>query len=245
VVVIGSGGMWCAVRPLTRTDKGRNAPIHLVEKQGDLVLEIYNYLGPKKAFWEMRPRLNPFFQGHPQCGVYIEMAEQSDYPDGKSFAWHVASGTLRDEADLPFTTDFAAEHLWTVEYERDGQKLGIEIDLMDWQLKRRWTQDGEQGWPMLESPAARQTVTGEITIGDATLSCGDVAAWLYANPVAKRWVAGYHGQTAAPLTLILPDGVVEIEAMGMGTVIWDDGDVTIEAIDLTGTPQITNGWLAT
>ena len=40
--------------PLSRTDLGRDAPIRLVERGGDLVLELYNYLGPKKAFWEMR-----------------------------------------------------------------------------------------------------------------------------------------------------------------------------------------------
>ena len=224
VVIIGSGGMWCAIWPLTRTDKGRDAPMRLIERQGDLVLEIYNYLGTRKTFWELRPGLNPFFQGHPQCGVYVEMAERSAYADGKTFGQTVTSGTLHDSADPPFTTDFASERLWTVEYERDGQKIGIEIDLMGWQLKRRWTQAGDQGWPMLESPLARQTARGEVTIGDATLTCGKAAAWLYANPAVKRWVAGYHGQTAAPLVLALPEVTVEIEAMGMGTVVWDNGE---------------------
>lgn len=41
-IVIGSGKALFAIRPLSRTDIGRNAPIRLVEKAGDLVLEIYN-----------------------------------------------------------------------------------------------------------------------------------------------------------------------------------------------------------
>ena len=53
VVVVGSGGAYAAVRVLTRTDIGRAAPLRLREIQGDLVLEIYNYLGQEKSFWEM------------------------------------------------------------------------------------------------------------------------------------------------------------------------------------------------
>lgn len=238
VVVIGSGGAWAALLPLRRSDAGRGAPMRLIEKQGDLVLEIYNYLGPRKTFWELRAGLNPFFQGHPHCGVYLEMAERADYPDGRAFGQVVRSGTLRDEADAPFVTDFETERLWSVEYARDGQRLGIEIDLMAWTLKRRWTEAGEQDWPMLESPVARQTRSGEVSIGGATLTCGTAAAWLYASPQAGRWVAGYHGP-AAPLRLVVPGGAVEIEAMGTGTVVWDNGTVTVEALDLRGAPLVT------
>jgi hypothetical protein len=42
----------------------------------------------------------------------------------------------------------------------------------------------------------------------------------------------------APLTLIVPGGRVDIEAMGTGTVVWDNGQVTIEAVDLRGEPII-------
>lgn len=243
VVVIASGDALCAIQPLSRTDAGRDAPMRLIEKQGDLVLEIYNYLGPEKNFWEMRAGMNPFFQGHPHCGVYIELAERSDYADGQAFGRVVASGMVRDETEAPFTVDGVSERLWTVEYTRDEQTIGIEVDLMQWALKRRWTQTGEQGWPMLESPAARQTHTGEVSVGDAKLTCGEAAAWLYANPEARRWVAGYHGPEPAPLRLDVPGGAVEIEAMGTGTIMWDDGAVSINAMDVAGRPQVTGGHL--
>jgi hypothetical protein len=51
-----------------------------------------------------------------------------------------------------------------VEYSRDGETIGLEVDLMEWKLKRRWTQDGAIGWPMLSSPVARETMNGEVTV---------------------------------------------------------------------------------
>lgn len=239
-VVIGSGSAYIAIRPLTRTDKGRNSPLRLVEKAGDLVLEIYNYKGSEKRFWELDTAWGPFFQGYPQCGIYIELADRKDYPDGRAFGHVVNQGNLIDKADEPFTYDGQSERLWTVEYERDDQLVGIEVDLMTWHMKRRWTQTGDPGWPMLESPMVKQNRSGKVRVGEATLICGEASAWLYANPKAKRWVAGYHGQSVEPLTLTLPTGQVKIAGMGTGTVIWDNGNVTIDAIDLQGEPALNN-----
>src|SRR5690606_38255473 len=50
VVVIGSGCVLFAVRPFTITDLGHEAPLRLVERNGDLMLELHNYLGPEKRF---------------------------------------------------------------------------------------------------------------------------------------------------------------------------------------------------
>jgi hypothetical protein len=234
-------------------------------------LEIYNYLGPKKAFWELGwPGL--FFQGRPWCGVYLEMAERAAYPDGGAFAQVVARGRLRDDVAPPFTYAGEGERPWIVEYRRDGQALGIEVDLMEWRLKRRWTggpstssgsenagaepveashgpstgSGCELGWPMLESPVARQNATGRVEIGNpstgsghAILECGQGPAWLFASPATGRYIAGYHGQQPAPLTLTVPGGRVEIAGMGVGTVVWDNGRVAVEAVGVRGEPAIT------
>ena len=229
VVVIGSGTVWFAIRPLSLTALGREAPIQLVERAGDLVLEFYNYRGPEKHFWEMNWP-GAFYKGQPQCGFYLEMAERSAYPDGRAFAQTVAAGDLIDEVATPFTYAGQGERNWRVAYTRGDQSLGLEVDLMQWQLKRRWTEQGDLDWPMLESPIARQTRSGRIELGEATLTCGPEAAWLFANPTARRWVAGYHGQTPAPLRLAVPGDTVELAAMGTGTVIWDNGVVTIEGL---------------
>ena len=73
---------------------------------------------------------------------------------------------------------------------------------------------------------------------------GKEAGWLYACPETRHWVAAYHGLAPAPLTLTVPGGKVEVEAMGTGTVVWDDGTVTVEAVGLQGTPQVLGGKLA-
>ena len=133
--------------------------------------------------------------------------------------------------------------MWSVSYARDGAKLGLEVDLMQWQLHRRWNQDGDLGLPMLESSIARQTRTGEVAVGGAELSCGPEAAWLYAQPEEERWAAAYHGPQAAPLVLDTPQGKVEIESLSAGLVVWNRGKVSVTALGLTGTPTVTGGTL--
>jgi len=243
VVVIASGSALIAIQPLSRHDAGRDAPLQLIEKQGDLVLEIYNYKGAEKDFWDMRSTVNPFFKGHPYVAVYMELAERSAYTNGKAFGQVVAQGKVEVDVAPPFTTDFVSDRPIKLSYSRDNQTLGMEVDLMQWELKQRWTEAGTLGFPHLESPVALQTTTGTVSLGDATFTYVTGTGWLYANPSAERWVAGYHGPDAVPVKLTVADGSVELEAMGTGTIIWDNGQVTIEANDTQGTPQITGGQL--
>lgn len=240
IITVASGDALFAIRPLSRTDIGRNAPIRLVDKQGDLVLETYNYLGSEKSFWEMRAE-GPFFQGHPKNGIYIEMAERSEYATALAFGQKVASGTLREECDPPTVYDGKTPRNWSIEYERDGQKVGLEIDLMTFDLTRRWTHEGDLDWPMLTSPIVHQSRDGHIDVGDASLTFGDGAGWLYNSPNQNLYIAGYHGPNPSPLTLTVPNGKIEIESMSCGTLIWQDGKVTLDILDLQGTPQVTGG----
>jgi hypothetical protein len=236
VVVVGSGGALAAVRVLTRTDLGRDAPIRLVEIQGDLVLEIYNYKGQEKPFWEMGWP-GAFYQGKPQCGFYLEMAERDAYPNGLAFGQAVAAGTLFDQADAPFVYSGDRPRRWTVSYARDGQEVGIEIDLMEWQLLRRWTQAGELGFPMLAAPSALQDRSGEICLGGARLAWtplqGEYApAWLFASPATGRYAAGYTGQNPAAVTLEVPGGKIEVASMSTGILTWDNGQASVDCVNI-------------
>jgi hypothetical protein len=243
VLVVESGAVRIALLPLARTTLGRCTPARVAERGGDLVVELYNYLGPEKRFWELNWP-GAFYQGTPQCGFYIEVAEQDAHPDAPAFARAVAAGQLLDRTAPPFVYDGGQERLWTVEYARDGISLGIAVDLMAWRLKRRWTEAGEIGWPMLDAPVARETRGGQVTLGEATLTCGTEAGWLFACPEHKRWVVGYHGLQPAPLELAVPGGRVVVEAMGTGLVIWDDGAVRVEALSVVGTPHVEGGALS-
>jgi len=238
VVVVVSGKAMTAVRPLTRTKLGDGAPLRLVEKGDDLVLEMYNYVGDSTTVAE----LDSLNAGRLQCGFYLEMADRSSYADGAAFARAVSEGAVSDETASPGGAEGGGRP-WRVEYRRDERTLGIEADLAEWKLLRRWTEDGDLGFPMLESPIARQNRDGRVEVGGAALTCGAEAGWLFAPPGTGRYVAGYHGQKPAPLTLTVPGGSVDVEAMGVGTVVWDNGEVTVEAVDLQGTPEVAGGRL--
>lgn len=237
VAVVECGEALVAILPLSRDDLGFGAPLRLVRRDGHLALEIYNYLGPETVFWDM-DRESRFFQGKPRAGFYAEVAPSSAWPDGAAFARAVASGNLRDDAEPPVTAyQDNTERRWTVEYARDGETVGIEIDLIAWSLKRRWYADGDLGWPMLESPIARQTGTGRVEVAGAVLACGKAPAWLFAAPEQDLYIAGYHGEPA-PLTLQTPRGAVSLASMGTGVLTWQAGELTVDALHAS-TPRVT------
>ena len=174
----------------------------------DLVLEMYNYRGPKKVFWELRWP-GGFFQGVPQSGFYVEMAERVGLSKCRRVWRVVAGGKLTDTTAAPFTYSGTGERVWTVAYSRDGKSLGIEADLMKWKLKRRWNEQGEIGWPMLESAIARETRTGQIKVGDAQASMRQrsrLAIRLARDETLGRWLRRTDSRT---LTLTVPGGKVE------------------------------------
>ncbi|MEZ4865192.1 MAG: hypothetical protein R3C14_28000 [Caldilineaceae bacterium] len=148
VVVIGSGEVYMAVRPLLVTPLGKTTPIHLVERAGDLVLECYNYQGPEKRFWE-QGWPGAFYQGKPVAAFYLEVAERRAYEDGAALAQAVAAGEIVQHLDAPYTYPGAGERRFAVLYRRAEREIGIELDLMSWDLKRRWTETGDLGWPKL------------------------------------------------------------------------------------------------
>ncbi|MEM7737683.1 MAG: hypothetical protein AAF267_18040 [Deinococcota bacterium] len=236
LVIITISEVYIAIKPLTRTQLGKTRPMRLVERGGDLVLDLYNYLGSNKSFWELDwPHF--FHKGKVQCGIYMEVAKRTDYVDARAFRDHILSGTFTDDTADAFT--FAGkqkagqqERCWSVSYARDGEELGIEVDLMQWQLKRRWTHAGELDWPMLEAPFAQQNATGLVECNGATLECNPASAWLYASPERDLFVAAYHGDEPSPLKLTTPTTTVTISSMGFGMVVLDRGELQVDALEL-------------
>lgn len=241
-VVVATGDVLFAVRPLTIQDLGVDAPVRLIERHGNLLFEMYNYEGAPKTFWEQAVP-GSFYQGLPQCGYYLELADRSEHPNAAAFAERVASGELIDECEPPFTYSPGDERIWKVAYKRDQLEVGMEVDLMQWKLKKRWNDRGKDDFPTLDSPFARGSRTGFVEIGPAALECGKQAAWIFAARKKRFWVAGYHGVTPKPLRLEVPDGEISIKGFASGTIIWDDGKVSIEAAVVKGKPQIEGGEL--
>jgi len=141
VIVVESGNIYTAVIPLEATRLGSETILCLVEKDDFLVLEIYNYLGPSKTFWEAAWP-GAFFQGNPKCGFYIEVSEREKYKNGKVFGEMVRKGELIDREEKLFTYNGEKKRHWTVEYKRGKEIIGIEVDLMTWTLERRWNERG-------------------------------------------------------------------------------------------------------
>ena len=239
VIVVGCGAVYILVRPLERADLGLGAPIRLLEHRGSLVLEMYNYRGPAKTFWELG---NPgaFFQGLPHNGFYVEVAAKKHFESGKDMFEAFAGGQIREELDEARTFDGESRRRWRVGYKGDDQEFGIEVDLMRWQILRRWARGETLDYPMLSSPLAAENRSGRIEVGAARLHCGRAAGWLVGIPEAELWVGAYHGPQASALTLEVPGGRVHIERLEAGLVVWDKARVTIEAIGL-GAKPITEG----
>ena len=233
VVGIAAGETYMAVRPLSCTAMGRETPVRLVDIKGDLVLEMYNYKGESKRFWELGWP-GAFFKGHPTCGFYLEVGNSSDCADLAAFCEIVASGHVTDTIDEPFTYAGDRPRVRTLAYEREGKSFGMKVDVMAWQQLSRWIGDTELGMPMLESPYARQNREGYVAVADASLTCAAAPAWLAAFPEKGIWAAGVHNQTPCELTLETSAGRVHVAQFAMGTIEWVDGQVSINALVAEG-----------
>ncbi|MBC9868086.1 MAG: hypothetical protein F7O42_09465 [Opitutae bacterium] len=239
-VVLESGDIMMAIKPLTLTKLGQGEQIRLRVMEDDtLVLEMDNYRGPRKIFWELAWP-GAFYQGQPQCGFYSEVANRSAYADGAEFAKVVESGTVRDMADPKATYTGKESRIWQVEYERNGRKLGLQVDLYDWfRPARRWNGNGELGWPMLKSSRAEQSKKGRIEVDGVTLKTRKgQTAWLYVSPSGETVAAAYHGSEPSAFDLQLEEGSVQLDSLKMGLVVWEKRGVSLETIGLKGEPRV-------
>ncbi|MCB0073961.1 MAG: hypothetical protein KDE20_20980, partial [Caldilineaceae bacterium] len=218
-VAIASGEVFMAVRPLTVTRLCKEPPLQVVARGGDLVLELFNYRGVFKRFWELGWP-GAFFQGYPIAAFLVEMAPRADFADAAAFARHVAAIPVDETLAPPFTYAGEQGRRYRVEAGAGDKRMGLELDVMSARLLGRWTSQGDPGWPMLDSPFAREAHDGRVTLGDATLTCEDGPAWLARLPHGGGYVAGYTGPTPTTLVLTAPDGRVEIQEMGPGVVVW-------------------------
>lgn len=222
IVVVGSGDVYTAVCPLTITPLGKETPIQLVERDGDLVLDCYNYRGPDKRFWEMGWP-GAFYKGKPIVAFYLEVCERTAFPTGHAFGRAVASGVFTQHLDAPFTYAAVGERHYAVTYARNGQEIGLLLDLMNWQLKRRWTTNGDLGWPPLASPQAQQAARGPVVVGDAVLTSDHGPIWLAALQPPHSYAVGYLGLQPTTLTLTTSQGSTTITVSAATTLLWRNG----------------------
>jgi hypothetical protein len=213
-VFVKTETMLIGTRVLGHTALNSNAPIRLVERDGMIALEIHNYLGPEKTFWELA---NPggFFHGLPYCAFYTEVAEQDQWENAEEFMTEFSSGVSgADLQESPGTGD-ANQRSVAASYSRAGQSLGIDVDLVSGEMIRRFTEQGDMDLPKLTSTTAVHSDISPIEIGDARLEFGSGDAWLLAMPEIDLWVAGIQGDSPTDVTLTTATGRGEQRFQGM------------------------------
>jgi len=218
-----------AIRLFDRTDLGVDAPLRLIERDGELLLEVYNYKGSEKTFWELAYP-GSFYKGQPKCAFYAESAERSDYSSLKDFSEQVATGEFSDQSDAEpgrFTRDQI--RAWNLGYARDEKSVGLSVDLLQWQLLRRWNENGDLDYPLLESSVASQSEGGTIQVDGARLHCGNAKLWLYGSRESDLWVLGGIADKASDLTLEFPDRSLQVNRFRYGIIKVEAGQVVLDA----------------
>lgn len=233
-VVISFGDVYLALIPLKQTDMGSDAPIELNLVDGILSLDIYNYQGPAKTFWEYRSHSGAFFKGNVRNAFAIEVADHDDFTNIDAFRTHIASASVTDATD--------AERHRKIEYTSDGGSVAFTYSLWDMALLER-QHDGAVYAP----PAARASATGgsgpqfaqttvpSVQLGRATLRSSTARQWFIADDDARRYVAINSSDSETRISLTTPDTEIACDTFPLGRIDLDEA-AGIASIDATVSP---------
>ncbi len=146
-IVIDVGSAYVALIPLSPTHMGSDAAIVLDLKGELLTLDIYNYRGPAKSFWEYRSLSGAFFKGNVRNGLILEAAEPREHDTLDAFRRHVEAARIEDRTD--------ADRVRTIAYTCRCGSIELRYSLIDMSLvERRF--DGDS----YRAPASSVTARG-------------------------------------------------------------------------------------
>ncbi len=128
-IVVAEGGVYIGIIPLAPADMGSDAPIELDVRDGVLTLDIYNYRGPAKSFWEYQSLGGAFYKGNVRNGFILEVAERGEDADLDAFRRHIAASRITD------TIDDAHER--EITYASEGGEIAMRYSLWDMRLIER------------------------------------------------------------------------------------------------------------
>ncbi len=238
-VVIAAGDAYVALIPLEQTDMGSDAPIELNLSDGVLTLDIYNYRGPAKTFWEHRSQRGPFYKGNVRNAFVIEAAERAEFADVAAFRRHIAAATVTDATD-------DKQHR-RIAYASDGGSVALTYSLWDMSLVERRCDGAVYEPPMARAGATdgggTQMVVSrdtDVELGRATMRSGPEPTWLIADDAAGRYVFVNPGDTAMPVRLSTPNTTVECDAFPCGRLDIDEaaGIIRVEATNDPGALRV-------
>jgi hypothetical protein len=231
-VCIAAGDAYIAVIPLDPTDMGAGAPLALRREGEKLTLDVYNYRGSAKQFWEHRSQSGPFYQGNVRNAVIIEVAERGEYASLGAFAEHVATAMVADSVDVERTREIA--------YASEGGSIALRYSLVDMSPRGRVFDGVPYAAPIARAGAADgrgpQLVAsreGLMVAGRTKLLAGTSPKWLIADDNAGHAVVIKPVDDEAPLWLETANTIVECDAFGLGRVEVDDGEGAVD-IEVAG-----------
>lgn len=133
-VLIADGDVYIAIHPLAPSNLGNDAPILLAERNGELVLSIYNYYqGEAKSFWEYASLSGAFYRQNIRAGFIVEVGDRTEYGDFAAFRQHILRSAIDDRLDGAIRT---------VRYASGADLLELSVDLhanrlLERRIKRR------------------------------------------------------------------------------------------------------------
>ncbi len=238
-VVIATGGVYITLVPLAPSDMGSGAPIELTRDGHVLSLDIYNYKGPPKSFWEHRSQAGPFYKGNVRNAFAIEVAGRGEYQDVDAWRRRAAELRVSDAVD--------DRHRRTITCTTPDGGVSMTYSLWDMSLIERRA-DGEVIVPPMSCAAAASGAGPQLVVSrDVAVDLGRLVTgsnawvkWLFADDDARRYVVVHASDDARPLGLLTPDVRVECNAFGFGRIDVDEraGTVTVETAGEAGAVRV-------
>lgn len=236
-VIIAEGGVYVALIPLEATDMGSDAPI-LLRRDGHLLtLDIYNYLGAAKVFWEYRTLGGAFFQGNVQNAVILEVAERGAYADAGAFRAHIEAARVADSVD--------GEDLREIAYAPDGgEALRLRYHLRDMRVAGVSPAAGMRaGAPDGRGPQLAVTAANLADVGALRVLGGPSPVYAVADAEVGRFVVLKLTDDDAPVLVETPVVALDCDEMGFARIDIDEraGTVRIDADGGIGVLRLTPG----
>ncbi len=231
-IVIETAGAYIAITPLEPTDMGSNAPIELKMMDGVLTLDIYNYRGPAKQFWDYRSLGGPFSKGNVRNAFVLEVAESGDFADLDAFRQHIASATIADSTGNDAVREIA--------YASAGGSVALRYSLRDMQPLSRAYDGVPYVAPMSRGGAIDGGVAQWIASRDSMLALGDVRLvsdqspkLLVVDNARGACVFIHPCSQPAPFWIEMPDLVIDCDAFAFGRLEANMEKRTV-CVDATG-----------
>jgi hypothetical protein len=232
-IAIAEGGVYIALIPLEPSDMGSGAPIELNVVNGTLTLDLYNYRGPDKTFWEHRSQSGPFYKGNTRSAFVLEVGDRSEFEDIAAFRRHIAAARITDSVD--------DEYMREIAYASGDSSIAMRYSLWDMSLiERRF--DGMTYSPPMGRAGALDgsgvqwlhSRDSMVELGGVTLMAGRAPKWLAVDRESRRYVVVNPSDESVPVWLETPAGtVVECDEFGFGRIDLDERELRV-AIEANG-----------